>query len=90
MSPIFALTALRAFFFEVIKTKCPPYHDSERPSDRQPDHPQERHAGALDGFNGNFRVPFLPVDNLYTPWVETEIFAGPKRSRCLAKTCASR
>jgi hypothetical protein len=31
-------------------------------------------ADALDGFNGNFRVPFLPVDSLYTPWVETENF----------------
>lgn len=29
-------------------------------------------ADALNGFNGNFRVPFLPVDSLYTPWVETE------------------
>jgi hypothetical protein len=29
---------------------------------------------ALDGFNGNFRVPFLPVDTLYTPWVQTENF----------------
>jgi hypothetical protein len=31
-------------------------------------------ADALNGFNGNFRVPFLPVDSLYTPWVETENF----------------
>ena len=31
-------------------------------------------ASALDGFNGNFRVPFLPVDSLYTPWVQTENF----------------
>ena len=31
-------------------------------------------ADALDGFNGNFRVPFLPVNSLYTPWVETENF----------------
>ncbi len=31
-------------------------------------------ADALDGFNGNFRVPFLPVDTLYTPWVEQENF----------------
>ena len=31
-------------------------------------------ADALDGFNGNFRVPFLPVDSLYTPWVQTENF----------------
>ncbi|MGA2114864.1 MAG: TonB-dependent receptor [Bryobacteraceae bacterium] len=31
-------------------------------------------ADALDGFNGNFRVPFVPVDSLYTPWVETENF----------------
>ena len=29
-------------------------------------------ADALNGFNGNFRVPFLPVNSLYTPWVETE------------------
>ena len=28
-------------------------------------------ADALNGFNGNFRVPFLPVNSLYTPWVET-------------------
>ncbi len=31
-------------------------------------------ADALDGFNGNFRVPFIPVDSLYTPWVEQENF----------------
>jgi outer membrane receptor protein involved in Fe transport len=31
-------------------------------------------ADALNGFNGNFRVPFLPVNSLYTPWVETENF----------------
>jgi TonB dependent receptor len=31
-------------------------------------------ADALDGFNGNFRVPFLPVDSIYTPWVQTENF----------------
>jgi outer membrane receptor protein involved in Fe transport len=31
-------------------------------------------ADALDGFNGNFRVPFVPLDSLYTPWVETENF----------------
>jgi Carboxypeptidase regulatory-like domain/TonB dependent receptor/TonB-dependent Receptor Plug Domain len=31
-------------------------------------------ASALDGFNGNFRAPFLPVDSLYTPWVQTENF----------------
>ena len=31
-------------------------------------------ADALDGFNGNFRVPFLPVNSLYTPWVEQENF----------------
>ncbi|HUA87729.1 MAG TPA: TonB-dependent receptor [Bryobacteraceae bacterium] len=31
-------------------------------------------ASALDGFNGNFRVPFLPVDGLYTPWVQQENF----------------
>ncbi len=31
-------------------------------------------ADALNGFNGNFRVPFIPVDSLYTPWVETENF----------------
>jgi hypothetical protein len=29
-------------------------------------------ADALDGFNGNFRVPFLPVNSLYTPWVQQE------------------
>lgn len=29
---------------------------------------------ALDGFNGNFRVPFLPVDSLYTPWTQVENF----------------
>jgi outer membrane receptor protein involved in Fe transport len=27
---------------------------------------------ALDGFNGNFRAPFLPVNSLYTPWVQQE------------------
>jgi hypothetical protein len=31
-------------------------------------------ASALDGFNGNFRVPFLPLDSLYTPWVQQENF----------------
>ncbi len=31
-------------------------------------------ADALDGFNGNFRVPFLPVNSLYSPWVQTENF----------------
>jgi len=31
-------------------------------------------ADALDGFNGNFRVPFVPVNSLYTPWVEQENF----------------
>jgi hypothetical protein len=31
-------------------------------------------ASALDGFNGNFRVPFVPVDSLYTPWVQQENF----------------
>ncbi len=31
-------------------------------------------ADALNGFNGNFRVPFVPIDSLYTPWVETENF----------------
>jgi len=31
-------------------------------------------ADALNGFNGNFRVPFLPANSLYTPWVETENF----------------
>jgi hypothetical protein len=35
-------------------------------------------ADALDGFNGNFRVPFLPVDSLYTPWVQTENFRVTK------------
>ncbi len=29
-------------------------------------------ASALNGFNGNFRVPFVPVDSLYTPWVQQE------------------
>jgi len=31
-------------------------------------------ADALDGFNGNFRVPFFPVNSLYTPWVQQENF----------------
>ncbi len=31
-------------------------------------------ASALDGFNGNFRAPFLPVNSLYTPWVQQENF----------------
>jgi hypothetical protein len=31
-------------------------------------------ADALDGFNGNFRVPFLPLDSLYTPWIQQENF----------------
>ncbi len=31
-------------------------------------------ASALDGFNGNFRVPFLPVNSLYTPWIQVENF----------------
>jgi outer membrane receptor protein involved in Fe transport len=29
-------------------------------------------ASALNGFNGNFRAPFLPVNSLYTPWVQQE------------------
>ena len=29
-------------------------------------------ASALDGFNGNSRVPFLPLDSLYTPWIQQE------------------
>ena len=35
-------------------------------------------ADALDGFNGNFRVPFLPVNSLYTPWVQQENFRVTK------------
>lgn len=31
-------------------------------------------ADALNGFNGNFRVPFIPANSLYTPWVEQENF----------------
>jgi hypothetical protein len=31
-------------------------------------------ADALDGFNGNFRVPFFPVNSLYSPWVQQENF----------------
>ena len=31
-------------------------------------------ADALDGFNGNFRVPFAPLDTLYTPWIQQENF----------------
>jgi hypothetical protein len=31
-------------------------------------------ASALNGFNGNSRVPFLPLDSLYTPWVQQENF----------------
>ena len=31
-------------------------------------------ASALNGFNGNFRVPFLPINSLYTPWVQQENF----------------
>ena len=31
-------------------------------------------ASALDGFNGNFRVPFFPVNSLYSPWVQQENF----------------
>ena len=31
-------------------------------------------ADALDGFNGNFRVPFLPINSLYSPWVQQENF----------------
>jgi hypothetical protein len=31
-------------------------------------------ADALDGFNGNFRVPFVPLDTLYTPWIQQENF----------------
>ncbi len=31
-------------------------------------------ADALDGFNGNFRVPFVPLNSLYTPWVQQENF----------------
>jgi hypothetical protein len=35
-------------------------------------------ASALDGFNGNFRVPFLPVNSQYTPWVQQENFRVTK------------
>jgi hypothetical protein len=31
-------------------------------------------TSALDGFNGNFRVPFLPINSLYSPWVQQENF----------------
>jgi outer membrane receptor protein involved in Fe transport len=31
-------------------------------------------ADALNGFNGNFRVPFFPVNSIYTPWVQQENF----------------
>jgi outer membrane receptor protein involved in Fe transport len=31
-------------------------------------------ASELNGFNGNFRVPFLPINSLYTPWVQQENF----------------
>jgi hypothetical protein len=31
-------------------------------------------GSALDGFNGNFRVPFLPLNSLYSPWVQQENF----------------
>ena len=29
-------------------------------------------ASELNGFNGNFRVPFVGVNTLYTPWVQQE------------------
>lgn len=29
-------------------------------------------SSELNGFNGNFRVPFLPLNSLYTPWVQQE------------------
>jgi hypothetical protein len=35
-------------------------------------------ADALDGFNGNFNVPFLPVNSLYSPWVQQENFRVTK------------
>jgi TonB-dependent receptor-like protein len=35
-------------------------------------------ADALDGFNGNFRVPFFPVNSQYTPWVQQENFRVTK------------
>jgi Carboxypeptidase regulatory-like domain/TonB dependent receptor len=35
-------------------------------------------ADALDGFNGLFNVPFLPVNSLYTPWVQQENFRVTK------------
>lgn len=31
-------------------------------------------SSALNGFNGSFRAPFLPVNSLYTPWVQQENF----------------
>jgi hypothetical protein len=31
-------------------------------------------ASSLDGFGGNTRVPFVPVNSLYTPWLPTENF----------------
>ena len=31
-------------------------------------------ASALNGFNGNFRVPFDPLNSLYSPWAQTENF----------------
>ena len=35
-------------------------------------------ADALNGFNGNFNVPFLPVNSQYTPWVQQENFRVTK------------
>ncbi|HLH40513.1 MAG TPA: TonB-dependent receptor [Bryobacteraceae bacterium] len=31
-------------------------------------------ASSLNGFNGSSRVPFYPVNSLYTPWVQREDF----------------
>ncbi len=46
-------------------------------------------ADALNGFNGNFRVPFLPVDSLYTPWVEKENFRLTKHIPLAKERCGS-
>jgi len=42
-------------------------------------------ADALDGFNGNFRVPFLGVNTLYTPAFLQANFRLTKNIPCREK-----
>ncbi len=41
-------------------------------------------ASALNGFNGNFRVPFLPINGFSTFWVQQENFRARTKKHPLA------